>query len=225
MQTNEFVSEARVELARAVSTPQGGHLRTSDIRKVSAMLYRGLPDKQKDRVFAACGSLLEQRDWALGVVAFDFAYRVRKQYAAGDFALFESWLRDYVRGWGDCDDFCTHAFGELICQNTALAAETLKWTGRREFWMRRAAAVVLIPSIWHDKYRETNPLAVSDALMVDGHDLVRKGYGWMLKVLSTKEPELVLEYLRKNSAIMPRVAFRYALEKFGDERRKILMEK
>ena len=56
--------------------------------------------------------------------------------------------------------------------------------------MRRAS--VLIPSIRRDKYKETNPLQVSDILMQDEHDLVRKGYGWMLKTLSVKEPELVL---------------------------------
>jgi hypothetical protein len=28
----------------------------------------------------------------------------------------------------------------------------------------------------------------------DEHDLVRKEYGWMLKMLSTKEPQLIFDY-------------------------------
>ena len=91
--------------------------------------------------------------------------------------------------------------------------------------MRRASAVVLIPSIWRDKYSETNPTQIADMLLTDEHDLVRKGYGWMLKVLSTKEPELVFDYLYKNKAKMPRVAYRYALEKMDTEKKKILMGK
>jgi 3-methyladenine DNA glycosylase AlkD len=90
--------------------------------------------------------------------------------------------------------------------------------------MRRAAAVVLIPSIKRGKYAETKPLRTADLLMQDEHDLVRKGYGWMLKVLSVKEPELVIDYLTKHKAVMPRVAFRYALEKLSEDQRRVLME-
>ncbi|NLO47235.1 MAG: DNA alkylation repair protein [Clostridiales bacterium] len=79
------------------------------------------------------------------------------------------WLERYVRGWGDCDDFCTHAFGELIRQYTELSRKTVLWAQRDEFWMRRASAVVLIPSIRHDKYMETKPLQVADILMQDEH--------------------------------------------------------
>jgi 3-methyladenine DNA glycosylase AlkD len=174
-------------------------------------------------VFAISGELLEERSWPLKVIAFDFAYRIRKQYDENTFSLFESWLVQYVRGWGDCDDFCTHAFGELIVQNTELAKKTMVWTERDEFWMRRAAAVVLIPSINRGKYKETDPIAVSDRLLLDGEDLVRKGYGWMLKVLSVKEPQLVYDYLIKNKETMPRVSFRYALEKMDKERKLELM--
>jgi len=167
---------------------------------------------------------LEQRNWPMSVIAFDFAYRMRKQYDEETFTIFEGWLERYVRGWGDCDDFCTHAFGELICKYTELSKKTLLWTQRDEFWMRRASAVVLILSIRQDKYKETKPLQVADILMHDEHDLVLKGYGWMLKVLSVKEPDLVFEYLMKNKRSMPRVSYRYALEKLSEEKRKILME-
>ena len=50
-------------------------------------------------------------------------------------------------GWGDCDDFCTHAFGELIRQDKRLFEQVLSWTQSSDFWVRRASAVVLIPAI------------------------------------------------------------------------------
>jgi 3-methyladenine DNA glycosylase AlkD len=221
---NDIVKLAKVELEKLSSTPAGGHLKTGDVRKLSAKLYRGLQDKSKDNVFIISESLLEQYNWPMSVIAFDFAYRVKKQYDETTFSLFESWLAKYVRGWGDCDDFCTHAFGELILQNTSLVEKIIPWTKREEFWMRRAAAVVLIPSIYHNKYKETNPIAISDLLIKDKDDLVRKGYGWMLKVLSIKEPELVYNYLVKYKDIMPRVSFRYALEKMDQDKKIELMK-
>lgn len=221
---DKIVTNAKEELKKLNNVSHGSHIKTGDIRKLSTKLFRIIDDKSKNCVFEICDELLEQRDWAMGVIAFDFAYRMREQYNNDTFNIFENWLEKYVRGWGDCDDFCTHAFGELICQNTKLVSKIIKWTKRDEFWMRRASAVILIPSIWHDKYKETNPLKISDILITDEHDLVRKGYGWMLKILSIKEPDIVFEYLIKNKEIMPRVSYRYALEKMDAKKRKILME-
>ena len=220
---HEIITAASAELENVGYSPKERHLKTGDIRKLSAKLFAGVGSKPAGEVFSICGELLEQRSWPMGVIAYDFAYRMRKHYDENTFDVFERWLAEYVRGWGDCDDFCTHAFGELICQNTRLAERTVGWTGRGEFWMRRAAAVVLIPSIKRNKYSETKPLRISDILMADGHDLVRKGYGWMLKELSVKEPELVFNYLMENIAAMPRVAFRYALEKMDAEKKRALM--
>ena len=221
---NEIVSTAKTELESVSNTPIINHLKTGDIRKISAKLFKDVKGKPIEYIFSVCGELLEQRNWPMGVIAYDFAYRVKKQYDDKTFGVFEGWLEKYVRGWGDCDDFCTHAFGELICQNTKLAENIIAWTKRDEFWMRRAAAVVLIPSIWHDKYIETNPLRISDILIADEHHLVLKGYGWMLKILSVKEPELVYNYLLKNNAVMPRVAYRYALVKLDADKKRALMQ-
>lgn len=159
----------------------------------------------------------------MGVIAYDFAYRVRNQYDDNTFSIFESWLSEYVRGWGDCDDFCTHAFGTLLIQKPELFFKIILWTNREEFWMRRAAAVILIPSINQNKYNKLEPFLVSERLMKDDNDLVRKGYGWMLKVLSLKEPEQVYKYLMNNRDVMPRVSFRYAMEKMSKDKKEKLM--
>lgn len=221
--TGELVETMRFELTSVRKTPTGAHIKTGDVRRISASLFTRVKSLPPYQIFEICEGLLEQRDWALGVAAYDFAYRIRKQYDENAFNIFENWLVNYVRGWGDCDDFCTHAFGALIYQNIELAEKTVEWTKRDEFWMRRAAAVILIPSIKRGMYRQVNPLRISDILMNDEHDLVRKGYGWMLKELSEEEPELVYEYLKSNYATMPRVAFRYALEKLAPEQKKRLM--
>ena len=220
---DEIVKTALEEIETTGYTPAGNHLKTGDVRRISAKLYGRIKNEPAERIFSVCGGLLKQRSWAAGVIAYDFAFRAKKYYDAGTFAIFEGWLEKYVRGWGDCDDFCTHAFGELICRDARFADKTLGWAKRGEFWMRRAAAVVLIRSVWQDKYKETDPIRTTDLLMADGHHLVQKGYGWLLKILSVKEPELVYDYLAKHKKTMPRTAFRYALEKFDAEKKKELM--
>jgi 3-methyladenine DNA glycosylase AlkD len=210
------VSQAKQELAKVA---QANSLTTGAVRAVSASLYRGFKDKGIENVLAFCTQLLEEREWALGVIAYDWAFRVRKQYNEKTFAVFEEWLKEYVTGWGDCDDFCTHAFGALLSQNNDLFTHVKCWTEHPNFAVRRAAAVVLIYPIKQGLYEGTDPFAISDALMHDDHYLVLKGYGWMLKVLSQVEPHSVYEYLSRNRSAMPRVALRYAAEKMDKDLR------
>lgn len=206
------------------NVPEGQHIVTGDIRKLSSKLFRQIEDKSIEKVFSVCEELLERHTWALGVIAYDFAYRVKDQYNESTYDVFYRWLKAYVRGWGDCDDFCTHAFGELLRQKKSLFTKVIMWTGDNDFWVRRASAVILIPAILKNDYDGINPLEISDHLMSYGHDLVLKGYGWMLKALSQVDQHCVEEYLIENHERMPRVAYRYALEKFDKETKSRLMK-
>lgn len=198
---------------------------TGKVRAISASLYKELEDTSIEHVFGLCEQLLNERSWALNIIAYDWAYRVRGQYNETTFAVFEHWLKDYVRDWDDCDDFCTHALGMLVSQRNDLFDRVLKWTEHPDFWVRRGAAVSLIYSIRKDRYDGLRPLLVADALLNDEHYLVLKGYGWMLKVLSQKEPDTVYRYLLDNKDEMPRLSFRYALEKMDKEMKDRLMER
>lgn len=203
--------------------PDGKHIATGDIRKLSARLYRGIKDKTIDNVLSLCEELLEECSWGLGVIAFDWAYRVKNQYSEDTYEIFYGWLKKYVRGWSDCDDFCTHAFGELLRRYKTIFSKIKQWTKDEDFWVRRASAVILIPAILHNDFEGIDPLIISDLLMFDKHDLVQKGYGWMLKSLSQIDMETVTKYLIDHHTKMPRTAYRYALEKYDNEMRKKLM--
>ena len=194
---NKIVEEAIRKIKELEkNTPCGKHIITGDVRKLSSKLFSQIEDKSIENVFILCEELLNEHSWALGVIAFDFAYRMKNHYNESTYDIFYRWLKDYVRGWGDCDDF----------------------------WIRRASAVILIPSIMKNDYEGIEPFTISDRLMSDSHNLVLKGYGWMLKALSQINPSCVKEYLIKNVKKMPRVAYRYALEKFDKETRNKLMQ-
>ncbi len=205
------------------NVPEGEHIKTGEIRKLSGRLFRKIEDKSIENVLCLCEKFLEERTWELGVIAFDWAFRMKKNYSKDTYRVFYGWLKKYVRGWGDCDDFCTHAFGELLRQEKPLFANVVEWTKDKDFWVRRASAVILIPAILHNDFESIDPLLISDKLMNDEHELVLKGYGWMLKSLSQVNQSIVEEYLVKNHKQMPRVAYRYALEKFDNDTRKKLM--
>lgn len=66
---------------------------------------------------------------------------------------------------------------------------------------------------------------IADILIKDDDDLVRKGYGCLFKEVSKTQPESVCDYVTTNVGRMPRVAFRYAIEKLPDEIREKAMAK
>lgn len=196
---------------------------TAEVRKVSAQFFHRVKDEDLDTVLAVCEELLAQRKRQFRVVAFDWAFRMRKHYTRDTWPVFERWLKEYVRDWDGCDDLCTHAFGELLAQYNDLFARVIPWTEHPDFWVRRAAAVILIYPVRKQRALGLDPFLIADRLMHDEHYLVLKGYGWLLKEVSRYEEDAVAAYLARHRPHMPRIAFRYALEKMPGERRKMLM--
>lgn len=47
---------------------------------ISFKLYKIIDDKSSNIIFRLCENLFNERDWALDVIAYNLAFRVRKQY-------------------------------------------------------------------------------------------------------------------------------------------------
>jgi 3-methyladenine DNA glycosylase AlkD len=145
-------------------------------------------------------------------VACDWSYRVRKDFLAADFPVFEKWVNRYISNWASCDTFCNHTVGALIDMYPQSVAVLRKWALSDNRWMRRAAAVSLIIPARHGKFIK-DIFDIADILLEDSDDMVQKGYGWMLKAASQAHQEKVFQYVIKNKEAMPRTALRYAIEK------------
>lgn len=224
----QVVQQIRQELEEAAQLEENlkadGWLATSVVRRISSKCFRQVKGWDKSQVFDLCEILLESRNWPERAIAFDWAFRCRKQYEAADFETFERWLNTYVDGWGSCDNFCTHAFGSLILRYPALIPSVMKWTGSANRWLRRAAAVVMIYSARRGEHLDA-AFQIADRLLIDGDDMVQKGYGWMLKEVGKRDPMRVFDYVMAHKDAMPRTALRYAIEKLDPELRKKAMER
>ena len=211
------------KLLREIETALNGTRATPEVRKVAAQFFKPLKGENLQSILSICEELLEKKTWQEKVIAFDWAFRMRKHYSRDTWQVFERWLLEYVKDWCDCDDFCTHAFGELLARYNEFFDKVIAWTEHPDFWVRRAAAVVHIYPIRTERAAGLDPFLIADRLMQDEHYLVLKGYGWLLKEFSRRNEDAVFNYLIKNRERMPRLAFRYALEKMPRERKQILM--
>ena len=199
-------------------------VKTPIVRKIAKKYFQEIKNFKKKEIFNLCEKLLKTGKNEEIIIAFDWVFRLRKQYKKSDFFVFEIWLKKYVSNWGSCDDFCTHAFGYFIYRFQEFLVKTEKWAKSQNRWLRRASAVILIYSVRQKKYLN-NIFKIADILLLDQDDLVQKGYGWMLKEVSNIYPDKVFKYVMKNKKKMPRTALRYAIEKLPKNLKQKAMQK
>jgi 3-methyladenine DNA glycosylase AlkD len=112
--------------------------------------------------------------------------------------------------------------GGLVEKHPESVSEVKSWAKLENRWLKRSAAVSLIvPATKGEFLHEC--FEISDMLLSDDDDMVRKGYGWLLKEASRKHQKEVFSYVLKNRRRMPRTALRYAIELMPEEFRKEAM--
>ena len=176
----------------------------------------------KAEVYALCDEL-----WASGYleeafIACAFSESQHDLYERGDFAVFASWVHQYVTNWAACDTLCNHTVGDLVMLFPDLGERLLEWAVSDKRWVKRAAAVTLIVPARRGLF---HPLVfrIADILLTDPDDMVQKGYGWMLKGTAEHDQQAVFDYVMRHQAAMPRTALRYAIEKMPPDLKRQAM--
>lgn len=199
-------------------------VRSVIVKNIAKKYFQKIKKLSKKEIFNLCDELLKSGYDEERSIAFNWTYRLKKQFEKSDFKIFENWLKKYVANWAACDDFCGHAFGELLYQFSEFLPKLKTWAKSKNRWMRRASAVILIYPNRKGKYINES-FKITDILLGDKDDLVQKGYGWMLKEISNNNQKIVFDYVMRNKDSMPRTALRYAIEKMPQDLRKKAMER
>jgi 3-methyladenine DNA glycosylase AlkD len=169
-----------------------------------------------------CENLLQAKYGEEAFIAFEWSYGLRRAYEPEDFAVFERWVDQYVDNWAKCDTLCNHTLGSFLEMYPQFIENLLGWARARNRWLRRASAVTLILPARKGLFMK-EVFVISDILLMDGDDMVQKGYGWLLKEASKAHQQEVFDYVMRWKAKMPRTALRYAIEKMPVEMKREAM--
>jgi 3-methyladenine DNA glycosylase AlkD len=199
-------------------------VKTAAVKKIAQKYRRAIKGREKPEIFALCEDLLKSGYCEEALIAFEWAYSMRKNYQPEDFQVFWCWVEKYVDNWAKCDTLCNHTIGAFIERYPSFINSLKCWSMSDNRWLKRASAVTLILPVRKGKFLK-DVLEISDILLKDKDDLVQKGYGWMLKEASKKHKEEVFEYIMRRKAEMPRTALRYAIEKMPEDLRRKAMER
>ncbi|HEX6976352.1 MAG TPA: DNA alkylation repair protein [Vicinamibacterales bacterium] len=85
-------------------------------------------------------------------------------------------------------------------------------------WERRIAIIATFHDIRQGRPEPT--FRIADILMDDGHDLIHKAVGWMLREAGKRDVAALRAFLSTRHNRMPRAMLRYAIERFPEHERK-----
>lgn len=194
------------------------------VNQISKETFKIIQHKSKKEIFDLCDILWQSGYNEEAYVACNWSYYIRKQYTGDDFAVFEHWVNHYVSNWASCDTLCNHTIGDFIMMYPQYVSNLKDWAKSDNRWTKRAAAVTLIIPARKGMFLD-DIFEIAGILLTDKDDMVQKGYGWMLKAASEIYQKEVFDFVISRKDVMPRTAYRYAIEKMPKEMRETAMKK
>jgi len=201
-------------------------VRTPDMRRLARETYAQLKlDWHLADAVALCELLLPNAFFEPRAVALLVCERFQESFDGGLLPIVRRWLEaGYCDSWGMVDCLCAAVLAPLLGREPKLIAQTKRWTSSQNRWMRRAAAVSLVP-LARRGHELDQAYAVARRLLDDGDDLVRKATGWLLREAGKTDRDRLRAFLGTYGPKFSRMTFRYAIEHFPQEQRKRLSKR
>lgn len=158
------------------------------------------------------GNILEEK-----VLAVLLLEPCAGDFGAADFKLFERWL-DRVSTWADHDALVQYILGPMMVADPKRLRRVLVWSRSHNRWRRRASAVVLLRGTNQGLFWE-EVQQISQALLEDDDDMVRKGVAWLLRETARFDGARTIPFLMSIREKAPRFVLRTACERLPPEDR------
>lgn len=121
-----------------------------------------------------------------------------------------------INNWDLVDCSAEHIVGAWLRERSR--APLHKLARSKSIWERRIAVLATFHFIKRGEFDET--LCIAERLLDDGHDLIHKAVGWMLREVGNRDRKTEEAFLLQHYHDMPRTMLRYAIEKFPEGRRR-----
>jgi 3-methyladenine DNA glycosylase AlkD len=128
----------------------------------------------------------------------------------------------YINNWDLVDLSAHHIVGGWLVDHSRKPLYSL--AASKSLWERRIAIIATFNLIRQNDFDDA--LAIAQRLLNDGHDLIHKAVGWMLREIGKRDVGVEKAFLDKHAATMPRTMLRYSIERFppGERHRYMNMK-
>ena len=118
---------------------------------------------------------------------------------ARDIPLLTRLLRE-SRSWASLDWICLKVLAPMLLRVPLLRRTLPRWARDRDFWLRRAALLTLLPGVKQGDVPFSAFAALAVPMLGEREFFIRKAIGWGLREVSKKNPAVVASFLRAHRA-------------------------
>ncbi len=182
-----------------------------EIRKIS----KKFQSLSYDKIIILLNSKIHEERMA---ALFIMINRYKKKNSSEKKKIFEIYLKNInnINNWDLVDVSCSHIIGNYLIDKPRDIL--YDFADSNNLWKKRISIVSTLTFIKNNDYCDT--LKISKKLLKDGHDLIHKACGWMLREVGKRDLEKLENFLDLNYNEIPRTMLRYSIEKFSDNKRK-----
>jgi len=217
----EIIKEADPQHAKRVTQyfrePITTHGLTAPKEKEIARRYYHRVKKDLPPAIQVTQQLIESQILEEASIGIRILRRMTRHLTPAHFDTVDTWV-DLLTNWANTDGLSTWIIADIINKDPNLTDRLQEWTTSKNRWRRRAAAVSLVPIARKGDMLD-QVFRITDRLMTDNDDMVRKGVGWLLKEASKEHPQEIRNYLLKWRPETSALILRYASEKLPKEMR------
>lgn len=129
----------------------------------------------------------------------------------------------YVNNWDLVDSSADKIVGPWLETSSYKMKVLNKLAMSRSLWERRIAMIATYHYIRQGKADEA--IEIAQVLVNDDHDLIQKAVGWMLREIGKRvDRDILVSFLEKHAATMPRTTLRYAIEHMNEPSRRYYLD-
>ena len=129
----------------------------------------------------------------------------------------------HINNWDLVDLSAPKIPGDFMLRNPESRALLPVMAASDNLWERRIAVLSTYPLIKKAQFGEA--LTLYRSLLGDGHDLMHKAVGWMLREMGKVDRKAEEEFLEEHRLVMPRTMLRYAIEHFDKAQKAHFMSR
>lgn len=197
-------------------------LRVPVLRKAVKARLRETPDLDHHAVVAIVEALWDSKIFERRAAAVEVLAARPQLLEPVDLPLIERMLRQ-SKTWALVDGLAIDTVGMLLQRHPAIQRELDRWATDEDFWIRRSALLAhLRPLKRGDGDFETFGRQ-ADTMLEEREFFIRKAIGWVLRDMSRKRPQLVIDWIAPRTARASGVTMREVVRHLPEADRERLM--
>ena len=217
---NKFASKDKAKiLARFFKTGTGNYGEGDKFLGITVPQTRIVAKKYKDLTLRNLDILLESKFHEERLLALLILVNQFEKGSKNKPKIFKFYLSHtkYINNWDLVDLSADKIVGAYLKDKPKDILPKLAKS--KNLWERRIAIIATFHFIKKGQSKYT--LKIAKILLKDDQDLIHKSVGWMLREVGKRcSEENLTDFLDQYAHLMPRTMLRYAIERFGESKRK-----